>query len=873
MTEPAAAVVVAPLHTHTEVDATAVADDPHAGIPPELRRIQGPPFGRDEHGRPIAHGSGRIVVGAIRYLESIVGATAEREAPVGIDPAARTELGNVARRAALDRLVEMLNAAVPDERYRVSLDYLLNESNNYSYEFRLFVAEYARHISGDPDFFLNLGRRSIPAAIVQLARPIGVRQTFALLSRFTARYVHTDLRVIGTTPTSAVVRWSAASQLELVPPSLHRHYVDYACQAYRGTFAAIPNAVRSLPPAHVRQISCQVDGDPTCEWEFTWQSEAPSGRRRDLAIGAGASAVLLTYVLVGLPAADVVAVMAATLMPAAVVVFGAEARRRTAELRQQQTLLLEQRELSEREYDRSEQANAELQQANLELRDRLSELMTVNEIGAMLSATLDLDELLARSLRSVVGHLRFDRALILLVDEARGVLTGARSVGATAEMERLLVDLEVPVGDPDSQLAALYRAPGPVLFRDVDQDPHEPNRQLAEALGVTSFLGTPLVTKGRTVGILAVDNRLSGREVESGTGPLLFTLGNLIAGAIENARLYGEVEAQNRELERRVAERTEALVRASEEAQEARAAAEAASEAKGQFLANVSHQLRTPLTSVVGFTKIIRKRLDEVVFPAVRGGGEATAGAAAAGDGAGGDARRTPVPDARVERAIGQIGENLAIMVAEGERLTSMINDVLDLAKIEAGRMEFRRDQLTVDELVARASAATTALVGGAGLSFVTEVQPDLPALVGDRDRLLQVLINLVSNAVKFTPSGSITCRAERRDGEVVVSVIDTGVGIDPAEHDKVFEQFRQVGDTLTDKPRGTGLGLPICRQIVEHHGGRLWLERSAPGEGSTFAFSLPIAERAASELAEAHPAMSAPAALPAADAAGIVKA
>jgi signal transduction histidine kinase len=385
-------------------------------------------------------------------------------------------------------------------------------------------------------------------------------------------------------------------------------------------------------------------------------------------------------------------------------------------------------------------------------------------------------------------------------------------------MDQLVSGVRLPLDHPQSQLVALYRSDGPMLFRDVDEDPHEPNRLLAQALGVTSFIGTPLVTKGRTLGILAADNRLSGRDVEPGDGPLLFTVGNLIAGALENARLYAEIEEQNRALEERVEQRTAQLREAIGEAQEARAAAEAASETKSAFLANVSHELRTPLTSVVGFTKLVRRRLDEVVFPAV-GGADA---------------------DPKVDRAMRQVRDNLEIMAAEGDRLTAMINDVLDLAKIESGRHEWKSETVHVGELIERATAATASLFEHAGLALQIDVPNDLPELVGDRDRLIQVVINLLSNAVKFTPAGTITVRARRVDDDVVVAVADTGVGIRPEDHEKVFEQFLQAGDTLTDKPRGTGLGLSICRQIVEHHGGRLWLE-SEPGVGSTFSFTLPI--------------------------------
>ncbi|MEP7200822.1 MAG: ATP-binding protein, partial [Chloroflexota bacterium] len=249
---------------------------------------------------------------------------------------------------------------------------------------------------------------------------------------------------------------------------------------------------------------------------------------------------------------------------------------------------------------------------------------------------------------------------------------------------------------------------------------------------------------------------------------------------------------------------------------QARAEAEAASQAKGAFLATVSHELRTPLTSVIGFAKLIQKRFDDVIVPAVTR------------------------DDPKTQRAVKQVRENVNIIVAEGERLTTLINDVLDLSKIESGKMDWKLLPLSVSEVIERAIAATASLFSQKQLPIVREVDEALPSTVGDRDRLIQVVINLLSNAVKFTDKGSITCRAQQHDGAIVVSVIDTGPGIAPKDLERVFEQFVQVGDTLTDKPKGTGLGLPICRQIVEHHGGRIWVE-SELGKGSAFIFTLPI--------------------------------
>ncbi len=548
--------------------------------------------------------------------------------------------------------------------------------------------------------------------------------------------------------------------------------------------------------------------------------------RRVVALGILGSAVVLAYLVARGPAWDSVAVVLAAILPAGLVLYGGAARGRSGALRAAN-------ERTERAYRRSEGANQDLQ-------ERVAELMTLNELAAAAGSTLDRDELLDGSLHAVVRHLRFDRALILLADDTRGVLSGGRSVGGSSEMTTVVAELELPLDQTVSQLVQLYRAEGPLLFRDVDEDPDEGNRAFAEMMEVTSFLGTPLVSKGRTVGILAVDNRASGRDVRPGDGPLLYTVGSLIAAAIENARLYEEVESQKAALERRVVERTAALAAAIEEAQAARVAAEAASASKTAFLSNVSHELRTPLTSVVGFSRLIRRRLDEAVFPSV------------------------PAGDARRDRAMRQVSDNLGIIVEEGERLTALINDTLDLAKIEAGRMEWRRDVVDLAEVITRATAATAPLLTGSGPQMVLDLEPGLPSITGDRDRLIQVVINLISNAVKFTASGTIACSA-RRDpaaGALVVSVADTGVGIAPEDQVKVFEQFGQAGDTLTDKPRGTGLGLPICREIVEHHGGRLWLE-SEVGRGSTFSFSLPLitgpAEPGEPVATEAGPAEASP--------------
>ncbi len=252
--------------------------------------------------------------------------------------------------------------------------------------------------------------------------------------------------------------------------------------------------------------------------------------------------------------------------------------------------------------------------------------------------------------------------------------------------------------------------------------------------------------------------------------------------------------------------------------EEARRHAEAANAAKSAFLANVSHELRTPLTSILGFTRIIQRRLERTILPGVRS------------------------DDPKLAAAAEQVAGNIEIILAEGARLTALINNVLDLEKIEAGEMTWNIEPVDAAELLALAEGATAALHQAKGLRFETEVAPGAPTVLADRDKVIQVLINLISNAVKFTAEGGIRCEARGRDdGFIEISVADTGSGIAPQEQDSVFEKFRQVGDTLTGKPTGTGLGLAICKEIVEHLGGEIRLE-SRPGEGSTFTFTLPTA-------------------------------
>jgi len=441
-------------------------------------------------------------------------------------------------------------------------------------------------------------------------------------------------------------------------------------------------------------------------------------------------------------------------------------------------------------------ANAYLKinQQEQEVSERAAELVTINRISQALVAQLDKDRLIQFVGEQVRELFRAPIAYVSLLDRATMMIEFPYAHGESAQPRPYGVGLT----------SQIIRSGEPLL---INQDMNTTRAKLGvEQVGRSSasFLGVPIPSGGQVIGVISVQSvDQEGRFTEADQR-LLTTIATAVGVAFYNAQLF-------------------------EEARLARAAAEQADAAKSSFLSTVSHELRTPLTSVLGFAKIIRRRLEDRLFPLI------------------------PEDDRKIAQAKTQVLENLGVVVSEGERLTKLIDDVLDLAKIEAGKFTWNMSKVSIADVIERAIAATSSLLEAKKLQLIRDIEPGLAEITGDQDRLIQVVINLISNAVKFTDAGSITLAAHAKPNDLVVSVKDSGIGIAPADQPKVFEKFKQVGDTLTDKPKGTGLGLPICKEIVEYHGGRIWVE-SQPGHGSTFSFTLPVAESAQLELLPARP-------------------
>ncbi|MGB6191845.1 MAG: GAF domain-containing protein, partial [Terracidiphilus sp.] len=422
-----------------------------------------------------------------------------------------------------------------------------------------------------------------------------------------------------------------------------------------------------------------------------------------------------------------------------------------------------------------------INQRERQVSERAAELLTINRITHALASQLEKDGLIQFVGDEVRELFHAPIVYVALLDRATMMLHFPYAHGEDAPSR--------PFGT--GLTSQIIRTGEPLLINE-DMDTNRARLGI-EQLGrhTASYLGVPILSGGQAIGVISVQSTDQEGRFTDADQRLLATIASAVGVTLHNARLF-------------------------EEARLARAAAEEADATKSSFLSTVSHELRTPLTSVLGFAKIIRRRLEERLFPII------------------------PQGDRKVEQAKQQVLENLGVVVSEGERLTKLIDDVLDLAKIEAGKFTWNMSAVSISDVIERATAATASLFEAKKLTLVRNVDPNLPIITGDQDRLIQVVINLISNAVKFTDSGSITCSAHQKDGDLVVGVTDSGIGIAPADQSKVFEKFKQVGDTLTDKPKGTGLGLPICKEIVEYHGGRIWVE-SAPGKGSIFSFTLPV--------------------------------
>jgi len=411
-----------------------------------------------------------------------------------------------------------------------------------------------------------------------------------------------------------------------------------------------------------------------------------------------------------------------------------------------------------------------------ELSEALEKLRALGEVGRAVSSTLDLETVLTTIVSRANQLSGTDAGAIYEYDEQAEEFY----LRATQNLEREFVDLlrETPIRKGEGVTGQMADTREPTQIPDILQEGAYQSRLRDPLirLGYRALLAVPLLREDRIIGGLVVNRKIPG-EFSPEVVELLRTFATQSALALQNARLFQEIEEKSRQLE-------------------------VANRHKSEFLAHMSHELRTPLNAIIGFS------------------------------------------EALVERMFGELNakqdEYLKDIFASGRHLLSLINDILDLSKIEAGKMELELARFDLPAAIENALILVKGRAANHSIALGLEVDHRLREFVADERKLKQVLVNLLSNAVKFTPEGGrVEVRAASANRGVEISVSDTGIGIAAEDHELIFEEFRQVGSDYARKREGTGLGLSLTKRLVELHGGRIWV-KSEVGKGSTFSFTLP---------------------------------
>jgi PAS domain S-box-containing protein len=405
---------------------------------------------------------------------------------------------------------------------------------------------------------------------------------------------------------------------------------------------------------------------------------------------------------------------------------------------------------------------------------------------------LRLKDRLDRLLQTAKDVLNLDRVNILLADPEGRLLQAVDSLGTEEPLE----EIRVPIGPEGGAIAQAYLTKQAIFWDGRSSVPEElrlksPYDQI-EAFRSRVFANVPLIVQGKAIGVLGADRKHSRRPFEPAMRELLQLFASQAALAIEHARFYESLEAQ-------VQERTRELRAANLEL-------ERASRFKSEFLANMSHELRTPLNSILGFAELLE------------------------------------------DQNFGPLNEKQLRYVhnvwTSGRHLLDLINDILDLSKVEAGRMEIAPQCFALTEVLSAVLAMVRLAATRKQMSLTCEIAPQVTTITADPVRFKQIMYNLLSNAIKFTNGGGrVTVAARVVDGAFVeIAVTDTGIGIRAEDLPKLFQEFTQIDSFLGKQHVGTGLGLALTKRLVELHGGKIWAESLGPGQGTTFTFTLPIA-------------------------------
>lgn len=430
----------------------------------------------------------------------------------------------------------------------------------------------------------------------------------------------------------------------------------------------------------------------------------------------------------------------------------------------------------------------ELNKAQEELDKRLGGLDALQRISRLISTTLDEQEIFSRLRQALTLHLPFEKSLILIYDDQRTL--------------HCHVAIGVPDNDIRNFMATLGRHEGVAAAMKRGNAfssfiaPKEQREFVAQACGAEHFVVSPILAKEGVIGIVFVGNQSNAAAITQGDEEIISILAGQIGQALENARLFEQVYRSRQELEAKVQDRTKQLESALAEVRNI-------SKTKSDFISAVSHELRTPLTSIKGYASILMQ------------------------------GKLGNIPESVKER-LGKIN-------VHSDNLVKLINELLDISRIESGKAEMNLIPCDLSALVDSVHDLLTPQMKDKNIQFKKQVDADIPPIMLDPSQVDRIFINLIGNAIKFTPeNGAISVSAGLSNDTVTVDVADTGIGISKNDIGRLFDEFYRVDNQINQNVKGTGLGLALAKKIVEAHSGKMWVT-STVNKGTTFHFTLPV--------------------------------
>jgi signal transduction histidine kinase len=795
------------------------------------------PFGLDEEGQTIRDLSGVSIRAVAVFLEKLV--TSEGRASAG--------------KEAIEELCRLLNDRIKDPIYHVTPEFLKNPWNSYSYEFSSYLYEFCEQISGDSHFAFKAGAEKLSPIMMALTRPFSLSQIFTMLPYFGNKFTSgsVEFRVVEVTSSTAAVamRFTDRTLRQFGP--YRRRCACLVCQSAQGIMVAMADRIQGMSHAKSIETSCIGNDDAWCQWTIRWQEEGGYGKRfwrmtsplaqprpilpsektalegdsdqsADRATarrveppthahryatwfiwGGLLGLALMAGVGILNPAVSLGEVLLVGLCP--ILVVGILVNRRLLrDSERREALIQEQISFVEARHEELREAYLEQEQMRVELRRKVAQLTALHRAGLSFGSTFERDTLLHQVLEALTHELNYNSAMVSMFDPGENTIQHIRVIGAPPEVEAFAQSCRFSVTDRESPEGTVVLQGRPLLVKDIESirgSLHPINQRLAELSKTKALVVVPIKTKDRVWGMLTVD-RSHNQSVTEDDLELMTTVASQVSIALDNASAYQQIEEWNQGLELKVKERTEALERADR--------------LRAQFLSHVSHELRTPLTSIKGF---IQNFLDGL----------------------------TGSLNEKQQRYLVRMSEN-------SDRLVRMIEDLLDRTRIETGRLEVHPADVELEPCLADVIEQLKPLAQAKQQALEFRRADREVVVWADRDRLIQTVVNLVQNAIKFTPPGgtvSVACELPNHRTATVL-VRDTGPGIAPEYHDKIFDPFFRIQQGQRAAPKGLGLGLSIVKTLVELQGGEV-TARNRPEGGAELSFTIPVHAVKSPPLVDSH--------------------